>query len=73
MGIRGRVRWVSKGNHSHRTGSVDCECPISDATSVRATALILANSQEPHLHVLGSELELVSVVSADSNSSQMQP
>ena len=20
MGIRGRVRWVSKGNHSHRTG-----------------------------------------------------
>ena len=46
MGIRGRVLWVSKGNHSHRP-----ECPISAATSdslrsssVRAIALRLGNS-----------------------------
>ena len=66
MGIRGRVRWVSKGNHSTERAiarSVDCECPTSAATSdsvrsssVRAIALILANS------VLGSELASMSAI-----------
>ena len=74
MGIRGRARWVSRAitvTEQAIARSVDCECPISDATSdslrsssVRAIALILANSL-PNRGVavaLGSELASMSAI-----------
>ena len=74
MGIRGRVRWVTKAitvTERAIARSVDCECPISDATSdslrsssVRAIALILASSlpNATATPLSGSELASMSAI-----------